>query len=61
MGSSKFGVRWLLLSSLSGWWCWDVGCCMWLLIRYMLFKVICKYVCVCLGGLNGFDGNVVLH
>ena len=27
------------MRSLSGWWCWEVGCCMWLLIRYMLFRL----------------------
>ena len=27
------------ISSLSGWWCCDVGCWMWLLIRYMLFRL----------------------
>ena len=26
------------MGTLSGWWCWDVGCWMWLLIRYMLLS-----------------------
>ena len=33
---------WLIMaaiSSLSGWWCWDVGCCIWLLIKYMLLRL----------------------
>ena len=28
-----------VMSSLYGWWCWDVGCWMWLLIRYMLLRL----------------------
>ena len=27
------------ISNLSGWWCCDVGCLMWLLIRYILFRL----------------------
>ena len=27
------------MRSLSGWWCCEVGCCMWLLIRYMLLRL----------------------
>ena len=27
------------MRSLSGWRCCDVGCCMWLLIRYMLLRL----------------------
>ena len=27
------------MSSLSGWWCCEVGCCMWLLIRYILLRL----------------------
>ena len=34
----------------------DIGCCMCLLIRYII-EAVCKYVCVWLGGLYGSDGN----
>ena len=27
------------IRSLSGWWCCEVGCCMWLLIKYMLLRL----------------------
>jgi hypothetical protein len=27
------------IRSLSGWWCCEVGRCMWLLIRYMLLRL----------------------
>ena len=27
------------MSSLSGWLCWDDGCCMWLFIRYILLRL----------------------
>ena len=32
---------------------------MWLLIRLviMVVEVVCKYMCVCLGGLCGFDSD----
>ena len=37
------------MRSLSGWWCCEVGCCMWLLIKYMLLRLfvnMCVYVWV---------------
>jgi hypothetical protein len=44
-----WGVQYIFLtmaamSSLSGWWCCDVGCCMWLFMRYMLLRL---YVNMC--------------
>ena len=33
---------WCILAAirnLSGWWCCEVGCCMWLLIKYMLLRL----------------------
>ena len=27
------------MRSLSGWWCCEVGCCIWLLIKYMLLRL----------------------
>ena len=27
------------IRSLSGWWCCEVGCCMWLLIKYILLRL----------------------
>ena len=41
---------WLIMvamSSLSWWWCCDVGCCMWLLIKYMLLRLSVN-ICVSL-------------
>ena len=52
-----FGVQYICLnmaamSSLSGWWCWDVGCCMWLLIKYMLLRLSANtYVSCCVVGI----------
>ena len=42
-----WGVQYIFLtmaamSNLSGWWCCDVGCCMWLLIRYILLRLSVK-------------------
>ena len=39
-----WGVQYIFLtmaamSNLSGWWCCDVGCCMWLFIRYILLRL----------------------
>ena len=45
------------MSSLSGWWCCDVGCCMWLLIRYMLLRLSVN-MCVSIWvSLYSFDGD----
>ena len=38
------GVQYIFLTmaairSLSGWWCCDVGCWMWLFIRYILLRL----------------------
>ena len=41
---------WLMMAvmnSLSGWWCWDVGFCIWLLIRYILLRLSVN-ICVSL-------------
>ena len=27
------------ITSLSGWWCCEVGCCIWLLIKYMMLRL----------------------
>ena len=35
------------MSSLSRWWCWDVGYCMCLLIKYMLLRLSVN-ICVSL-------------
>ena len=42
-------IWWIMtaISSLSGWCCWDVGCCMWLLIKYMLLRLLVN-ICVSL-------------
>ena len=29
----------VVMRSLSGWWCCEVGCCMWLLIKYILLRL----------------------
>ena len=46
------------IRSLYGSWCCEVGCCMWLFIKYIyIVEVVCEYVGVRLGGLNVFYGD----
>ena len=46
----------VVMRSLSRWWCYEVGCCMWLLIKYILLRLyvnmwvsVCVVCMVCMG------------
>ena len=51
-GVQNICLTMVAMSSLLGWWCWDVGCCMWLLIKYMMLRLsVNMYVSCCVVGM----------
>ena len=55
-GVQKIWCTMVAIRSLSGWWCCETGCWMWLLINYMLLRLSMN-MCINSCGLYGFNSD----